>query len=149
MDKFWKLITENKVVAVILAAILLLIAYYFLFLFSKRTQNQLSPKDIPSEGSTEGSAEDIAALANDLAEQLFREMEGINITSRDITPYENLLNTSNVLFEATYRAFGIRDGETLKQWISGETTGAGILIKEEFYYLKEAILNRMQTLNLN
>jgi hypothetical protein len=148
MANLWKLITENKVVAVILAVIVLLIVWFLLFKFPNRTRNTLSKKDIPSEGSTEGSPDDIEALANDLATQLANEMAGINIT-RDLVPYQNLLSTSDVLLEATYRAFGIREGATLKQWINDEFSGDYGFIESTFSVLKKQIIKRFEKLNLN
>ena len=93
--------------------------------------------------STNNTNSNINAQA--IADRLYELMDGLNLYAASRNEVNEilskLLTISNNDFIDVWNSFGIRDGENLSQWVSGETYVS--------FALSEAIKNKALTLQLN
>ena len=141
---------QNKTYLFIALGVLLFLVV-FGYIFYRKGKKTVSIQDVPQDlpGSTNAgnnasgaSNTELKMLVNDL----YKDMNGVNIITRNIEAYQKLLTLSDTDTVKVYNAFNtlyqIESKETLKSWISNETGFTG------FTVLRDAILSKFTKLNL-
>lgn len=142
------------IIAAIILTILVVVAVYYYRKGKRQNVYVAPPGDNPNAGAGTGnttpnpntkSDSELKALAN----QLHQSMDGVNFFGQRDEVFRKVLELSDTdlvklynFFNAFYQA---TSGETLKQWIEGES---GWWSGGVFAQLREGILTRMTSLNL-
>lgn len=137
-------ITKTHIwIAVIVLIMLVGLGYFFYRKGKKTVTIQSLPNDLPG-GPTGG----IAGASNNeiklVANALYDDMKGYNYSGHNYAPYSQAIAFSDTDIVKLYNAFNTlyqtESGETLKQWIEGES----------YYYsdIPQSLLARFAKLNL-
>jgi len=145
-------ILDNKWAVIIFFLMVLLIVIYFMFVRKSRgnkDQRTFTVADIPAEGAKEGNAQVIFEKSKTLADALYFDMSGPNITHR-AQLYEELANASDVYFKAVWNQYGIRDEYNLYEWLQDEFTVFTVVpLLDGFAGYRNTIMDRIDYLKLN
>jgi preprotein translocase subunit SecD len=140
---------QNKTYLFIALGVLLFLVV-FGYIFYRKGKKTVSIQDLPQDlpGSTNSSNNASGASNTELkmlVNDLYKDMNGVNILTRNIEAYQKLLTLSDTDTVKVYNAFNtlyqIESKETLKSWISNETGFTG------FTVLRDAILSKFTKLN--
>lgn len=113
---------------------------------SKTTTTSKTGTAVTQTNTSTVSAETVA-LIRSLAEGMYKDMKGVNI-KHDIEVYKKYLNSSDVIFIATYNTFNKyyenENNGTLREWLNDEIN----VFSPEFGQVRSAIFTRMNKFNL-
>jgi len=141
---------QNKTYLFIALGVLIFLVV-FGYIFYRKGKKTVSIQDLPQDlpGNT-GTNNNPSGASNTelkmLVDDLYKDMDGANILTRDIAAYQKLLTLSDTDTVKVYNTFNtlyqVESGETLTSWISNETGFTG------FTVLRDAILSKFTKLNL-
>lgn len=139
--------------ATLIILIIVVAIYWFAFRTGKdqgsTTIEQVPLPDDVTESGVQLTTEE-ATKVRTISKELHADMDGWNAFSHDMEPYRNLVNLSDTLFVAVYNDFNTlyaESGETLRQWIEGESF-VTFGLQSVFMEVRQNILDRMNRLNL-
>lgn len=112
VKEFVKTDTGKVILTLSVVALIWLIWYLV-----KKYKERFKPLPIAPEGANDasGSQEVVKAQAKALADKLYKDIKGINL-SRDVTSWNEFINASDVFSTMVYNEFGKREFTT---WYGG------------------------------
>lgn len=146
-----QLLGKNKMFIVIILAVVIIGIFVFIYFIGRRSaKTKIEQVQLPSDqpGGGKITAEQNTLIRN-ISTALHDDMDGLNLNvfSRNMEPYNQLLQTSDTLFVAVYNDFNTLYGSegdgTLADWIRGEKS-----FDSNWRNTAYSILERMNRLNL-